>query len=98
VATCWNLLETADTLSYESLLPLLLEEYSPGEIEKFRPNIDECIESVNAALRFRDLVLAAYREVGISLREDKAGCMRALSKRFERGQMKRVYTVLDRMV
>ena len=32
IATCWNALETSDTLDYDVLLPLLLEEYQPGGV------------------------------------------------------------------
>jgi hypothetical protein len=98
VATCWNLLESQDVLSFETLLPLLQEEYSDEEIESFRPHIDACIREVNQALAFRDRVLALYHEHGIDIHTDKGGCMRALSAHFERQEMKKVYTVLIRNV
>jgi len=95
-ATCWNLLETSDELTYEALLPLLLEEYSLGEIEAFRPYIDRCLAEVRAQVAFRDRVLAAYATLGLSLQEDKVAVMRALSNYFSRQEMKRVYAVLVR--
>lgn len=98
LATCWNLLETQDDLRYETLLPLLLEEYTPQEIEHFRPHIDDCIREVRAALEFRDRVLAEYQQVGLSIHTHKADVMRTLSAHFRRDEMKKVFAVLMKNV
>ena len=92
--TCWNLLETSDTLSYETLLPLLLEDYTQEEIDPFRTHIDACIEEVNRELAFRTRVLEAYARTGLSIASDKASVMRALSEKFNRGEMKKVYALI----
>lgn len=92
--TCWNLLETSDTLSYETLLPLLLEDYAQEEIDRFRPHVDACIEEVNRELAFRNRVLSAYAATGLSIASDKAAVMRALSQQFSRGEMKKVYSLI----
>lgn len=97
IATCWNALETADELTYETLLPLLLEEYQADDIEKFRPNIDDAIRQVRTEQEFRDRVRAAYAELaaaGLSITADKAAVMRALSSKFRRDQMSRVYAAI----
>ena len=97
VATCWNALETSDALNYEVLLPLLLEEYQPDDIERFRPHIDGAIASVNHELEFRRRVWGAYDELkaqGLSLTKDKAAVMRALSTRFRRDEMKHVFNAV----
>ncbi|MFM8983331.1 MAG: hypothetical protein ACKOLA_10575 [Spartobacteria bacterium] len=97
IATCWNALETADELSYETLLPLLLEEYQADDIEKFRTNIDEAIAHVRAEQEFRSRVRAAYGELtaaGLSLPDDKSAVMRALSTKFRREEMGRVYAAI----
>ncbi|MBU0491235.1 MAG: hypothetical protein KKB13_05235, partial [Chloroflexi bacterium] len=96
VATCWNLLETSDELTYEALLPLLLEEYTGAEIAAFRPHIDRALAEVRAQVEFRDRVLAAYAATGLSLQEDKATVMRTLAPHFARSEMKKVYSVLAR--
>jgi hypothetical protein len=99
IATCWNALETSDTLTYDVLLPLLLEEYQSDDIEKFRANIDAAIAEVNREFAFRQRVWVAYAELqakGLSLREDKGGVMRALSSQFRRDEMKRVFSALAR--
>ncbi|MEK7685106.1 MAG: hypothetical protein AAB466_06770, partial [Verrucomicrobiota bacterium] len=74
IATCWNALETSDTLNYDVLLPLLLEEYQPDDIEKFRPHIDASIAAVDREFDFRRRVWAAYDELraqGLSIQNRK---------------------------
>ena len=95
LATCWNLLETQDILSYETLRPLLLEEYQEDDIERFRPNVDASIAEVNRALDFRRLVREEYEKTGLSFAADRAGVMRALSAKFKREDMKKVFSALS---
>ena len=94
IATCWNLLETSDELRYETLLPLLLEEYELRDIEAFRLHIDECIRQVQHEFEFKEQVLGEYAKLGISIHVDKTGVMRALSQRFARNEMKKVYALI----
>jgi len=98
LATCWNFLETEEDLQYETLLPLLLEEYTLDEIERFRYHIDECIKEVREVLAFRDRVLSEYEKVGLSIHTNKGDVMRALSPRFRRDEMKKVYSILMKEV
>ena len=96
-ATCWNALETSDVLDYDVLLPLLLEEYAPGDVERFRPQIDEAIRAVNQQFEFRQYVWSLYAQLqaqGMSIQTDKAAVMRALAPHFRQQQMKRVYTAI----
>ncbi|PYV19157.1 MAG: hypothetical protein DMG07_02440 [Acidobacteria bacterium] len=100
VATCWNALETSDVLSYDVLLPLLLEEYQLDDVEKFRTNIDDAIRQVNVEQEFRRKVRTAYEAVktqGLSLTRDKTAVMRALSGQFRRDQMGHVYAAIVRL-
>ena len=100
IATCWNALETSDVLTYEVLQPLLLEEYQPDDIERFRPHIDEAIRQVNAEQQFREKIRGAYEKLkaeGLSITKDKAAVMRALSGQFRRDQMGRVYATIARL-
>ena len=97
IATCWNALETSDTLNYDVLLLLLLEEYAPEDIEKFRSNIDDAIHHVNAEQAFRVSVRDAYQAIktkGLSITRDKAAVMRALSGKFPRDRMGHVYAAI----
>ncbi len=93
--TCWNLLETEDTLTYEALLPLLLEDYTEREISGFRAHIEECISKVGGEMSFRIRVLEEYEKVGIKLSEDKGAVMRELSAKFARNEMKKVFTIIS---
>ena len=94
IATCWNLLETSDDLSYKTLLPMLAEEYEPRDIEAFRPHIEDCIRQVQHEFEFKERVLEEYAKLGVSIHADKAGVMRALSQRFARMEMKKVYALI----
>lgn len=99
IATCWNALETSDALNYDVLLPLLLEEYQPDDIERFRPHIEAAIAEVNREFSFRQRVWSAYTELkakGLSLRVDKGNVLRALAQQFRRDEMKRVFSALAR--
>ena len=96
MATCWNLLETADLLVYENLERLLLEEYTKDEIDNFRNHIDDCMASVTEQLAFRTKVLDTYGKVGTRLSEDKATAMRTLSSQFSKKEMKKVFTIILR--
>ncbi len=98
LATCRNLLETQDELTYEALVPLLLEEYSQEEIDDFRPHIDACIRQVREEVEYLERVLAAYAATGKSIHTDKGGVMRELSTQFPRTEMKKVYTAIVRNV
>ncbi|MFN7925097.1 MAG: hypothetical protein U0Q16_33680, partial [Bryobacteraceae bacterium] len=95
IATCWNCLETNDELTYEALAPMLLEDYSQEDVDRYRPIIDECIENVKRDFAYKERVMAEYRKLGISIRENKAGAMRALAQIFSKQEMKKVYSVID---
>jgi hypothetical protein len=96
IATCWNFLETSDELNYDTLLPLLLEDYQMREIEAFRPHVDNCIRQVKNEFELKEKVLAAYDKLGLSIHDNKAEVMRALSPHFKREEMKKVYTMIVR--
>jgi len=100
IATCWNALETSDVLNYDVLLPLLLEEYQPDDVEKYRTNIDDAIRQVNVEQEFRQKVRTAYEALkaqGLSITRDKTAAMRALSGQFRRDQMGHVYAAIVRL-
>ncbi len=93
-ATCWNLFESQDVLTYETLYPLLAEEYDDDEIERFRTCIDECIAEVCEEMEFKKRVMDAYRQLGIRLSENKGEVMRRLSAGFRKQEMKKVFTLI----
>ncbi len=93
-ATCWNVFESQDALTYETLYPLLAEEYDGDEIERFRTCIDECIAAVCEEMEFKNRVLDEYRRVGVTLAEDKGAVMRRLSGKFRKQEMKKVFALI----
>lgn len=94
IATCWNCLETSDELTYDALLPLLLEEYDAAEIERYRAVIDDAIAMVRRESEYKERVMEEYRKLGLSIHADKGAVMRALSQAFSRAEMKKVYAIL----
>jgi len=94
IATCWNLFESQDVLTYETLYPLLAEEYGDDQIEGFRTCIDECITTVREEMEFKSRVMDEYRQLGIKLSENKGDVMRRLSTRFKKQEMKKVFTLI----
>ncbi len=97
LATCWNSLENSDLLNYETLEPLLLEEYQRDDVTKFRPHIDACIAQVNQENAFKMQVWEAYDEIrssGLDINQDKGGVMRLLSAKFDKGIMTKVYSAI----
>ena len=77
IATCWNFLETSDDLRFETLLPLLMEDYEPRDIEAFRPHIEDCINHVKREFEFKERVMEEYDRLGISIHSDKARSLAA---------------------
>jgi hypothetical protein len=99
LATCWNLLESSDTLTFEALHPLLMEEYQSDDIEKFKPHIDDCLRVVEQEQHFRLNVKSAYEQLrgeGLDIKSSKGEVMRALSKKFPKDQMSKVYSAIVR--
>jgi hypothetical protein len=97
LATCWNVLETVDELSFDTVRPLLLEEYLPEDVDAFRPHVEACIAAVRAELAFRERVVEAYRAIqsqGLSFSSDKAAVMRLLAPLFTKAEMRRVYAAV----
>ena len=94
--TCWNLLETSETLTFDGLSPLLEEEYDPAQIERFRPHIEQVIERVLLQLSFRERVLEEYRKLGKTLAGNKGLVLRSLSKVFQKHEMQQVYSIIAR--
>ncbi len=84
----------ATTSATKRSCPLLAEEYESRDIEAFRLHIEECIRQVRHEFEFKEHVLEEYAKLGISIDADKAGVMRALSQRFARNEMKKVYALI----
>lgn len=94
LATCWNALENVEVLTTDFIKRLLLEEFRPELIESSHYRIERCIEFVKGELVFRDSVLDAYKATGMNILTQKKEVMRAMSSKFDRKVMKKVYSTI----
>lgn len=94
MATCLNALENTDMLSYDFIIELLAEEYSHELISLSKDMILETIKKVQRDLEFKQTVIEAYKDVGVSILTDKRTVMRALSSQFLKSEITRVYSAI----
>ncbi len=94
LATCWNALENTDTLTIEFVKQLLTEEFKPELVEASHRNIEKCIDFINSELHFRQSVLLEYQKLNMNIHLNKVAVMRALSSKFDKGKMQKVYTAV----
>lgn len=93
-ATCENALESWDIPTVENVEILLLEEFTPQEVEKVKYRIKDILVTVIEKHLFIERVLRAYNSLGINILEDKQTVMRILSQKFARREMQYVYGVI----
>jgi len=94
IATCWNAYENTDNPTVEFVKQLLLEEFKPDVIEASHYRIANCVEFVKEQMQFRQLVLDEYRKLGKNILLEKNEVMRELSKKFDKKEMRKVYTII----
>jgi hypothetical protein len=94
IATCQNAFENWDEPSKENVTQLLLEEFDQFAIDKVSELIVECLKKVKFDNEFKVNVLEEYSKLGLNILEQKSEVMRALSPKFKKDQMKKVYTIL----
>lgn len=94
IATCWNGFENADVLTVELINKLLLEEFEESAIEADHDLIERCVQFVNEEAEFKNKVIAEYKATGINILLNKREVMRQLSKKFPKGQMKKVHSTI----
>jgi len=93
-ATIENAFENWDEPTVEQIKQLLLEEFSEAEVEKSHYRIGPIPDKAKAEHILREEVLKAYSEIGVSILDDKATVMRALSQQFDKKDMRRVFTTI----
>lgn len=94
LTTCWNALENDEGLNLEFVKTLLLEEFKPELVEASHYMIEKSIEFVKTQLEFRQRVLDEYKNTGLNIVLDKAGVMRALSTKFDKKDITKVYSTI----
>ncbi len=97
-ATAYNVLETDEELTYAGVKELLLEEYAEDVIEGFRAHIEQVIAQVTEEVKFKEEIVAVYRQLGMDLRTDKNAVMRAFAQRYPKKLMRRVYSILEQEI
>jgi hypothetical protein len=97
-ATAYNVLETDEELTYAGIKELLLEEYAENVIEGFRAHIEQVIAQVTEEVKFKEEIVAVYRQLGMDLRDDKSAVMRAFAQRYPKKLMRRVYSILEQEI
>lgn len=94
IATCWNAYENVEEPTVKFVKQLLLEEFKPEVIEANHYRISKYVGFVKEQMKFRQTVLDEYRKIGKNILLEKGEVMRALSKKFDRGLMQKVYTAV----
>jgi len=94
ITTCQNAFESWDNPTFENVVHLLEEEFPKEAIETVHDMIRRILPEVKSNFEFRAQVMEQYNELGMNILEDKTNVMRALSSKFKKDQMKKVYTVI----
>lgn len=97
-ATVHNAPESSDDPTTEDVVQLLREEYTDHEIEHVRAAIPGLLDRIKDQRLFVLRVLDEYKGLGLDFRSDLSAAMRAMSTRFDRAQMGKVFWVLDKHV
>ena len=91
-ATIENSFEQFDIPTVDNIRELLLEEFPKEEIEKVHYSIERQLVEAIKNHEFKLQVLAKYNALGMSILNQKLEVMRALSSKFARGDMKKVFS------
>ena len=89
-----NATEDLRTLSFENIVPYLLEEYTIDEINVFNEYIRDQIVEINAEKSFEREVIGYCMENGLDVVNDKRGTMRFYSNVYGKHGTVRVFNVL----
>jgi len=95
--TCYNALENVDIdgITFEFVGELLLEEFTENEITRNEYKIKQIIKEVKEELQLRNEIITTYKELNLSVKEDKTRTMRTLSQYFPSNRMRYVYTIIN---
>lgn len=100
IATCWNVLEDTPELNFDTLKPLLLEEWTEDKIFKNIETIKSCIEYVNHTNMIKtealNLLKALETTNGWNLKNNKAEIMREMAKQFGNKNTRFIYGLISK--
>lgn len=93
-ATAQNVLETEEEITYEDVVKLLQEEFTEQQINTSAPRIRKVVKELREWYSLQERVIKLYKNIGVSIDEDKTAVMRELSEHFPKQSMKKVYTAI----
>ena len=94
VATCHKACENWDDPTIENVMQVMLEDFNQQEIDKVYYSIEKHLGEVKQQYAFRQEVMEVYNIIGVSILMDKISVMRAMSSKFSKHDMGRVYSVI----
>lgn len=93
-ATAFNVLEHEEEITFEGVRTLLLETFSERDVDAQKALIEATLNEIRGELEFEQEVREHYNAIGISLWQDKAKVMRAMSAYYPKHKMKLVYWLI----
>ncbi len=93
-ATAFNALEHEEEITYDGVRTLLLETYSERDVDAQRNLIEATLQEIRQELEFEQEVRKHYESIGMSIAQDKASVMRAMSQFYPKHKMKLVYWLI----
>lgn len=96
-ATAWNALESCDDLTPDYVRELLLEEFSVEQVALSGVRIATAVQEVLAKFALKWRVLEALRVTAMESGGSRGDVMRALSRHFEKKEIKLVFWIVNDM-
>jgi len=93
IPTIWNSLELTQDIEFDTVVKMLLEEFTEAQVNKSTERVKRCIINVQNSIIFRDKVLSEYDKIE-DKKVGKAKIMQTLSAQFSKYEMRKVYNVL----
>lgn len=93
-ATAFNALEHEEEITYDGVRTLLLETFSERDVDAQKALIEAALQEIRQELEFEQDVREHYHAVGVSIWQDKAKVMRAMSAYYPKQKMKLVYWLI----
>ena len=91
-----NVFEVSDDPEVADMVQLLAEDWTDDQIGRSLETIERVLNAAKERRAFQDEVLAVYAQLHApdAFRTDRPAVMRAMSQRFPKTMMSRVYAVL----
>lgn len=94
--TLINALEDLSKLTYDDILPYLLEEYTIEEVNIYKEFIEKQIIELNTNREWEKKIVKYYRENSLNINSDKRTCMRSLANNFGREYSTKIWHIMEK--